>query len=121
MSGWTGSREAISNRLAVFSLERKMVPGKDDETLIEFMVLFRKLSDAIDDDPAELEQLVADDEPLRRLCLDLDWAATILRMNERRHRQIFSAPVDPGFIAAWRDYEERYESPLVSRVRSSPQ
>ena len=36
-------------------------------------------------------------------------------MNERRHRALFAAPVDPAFLAAWRDYEERYQS-VVSGI-----
>lgn len=37
------------------------------------------------------------------------------KMNERRARALFAAPVDPAFLAAWRDYEERYEA-VVSDI-----
>jgi hypothetical protein len=90
-----------------------MNPAKDSTEVIEFMALFQKLRDWIDDDPNDLEKLAADDEVLKRLCNDLGFAATFLSMNEKRQRRLFSAPVDPKFIAAWRAYEERYASPIA--------
>jgi hypothetical protein len=33
-------------------------------------------------------------------------------MNEKRQRRLFSAPVDPKFIDAWRTYEEKYFSAI---------
>jgi len=33
-------------------------------------------------------------------------------MNGRRARALFAVPVYPAFLAAWRDYEERYQSIL---------
>lgn len=89
-----------------------MNAAKDSAKVIKFMTLFQKLRDWIDDDPIDLEKLAADDEILRRLCLDLFSAASILLMSERRHRRLFSTPVDPKFIAAWRAYENRYQLPI---------
>ena len=42
----------------------------------------------------------------------LSLTAHFLSMNERRHRELFAAPVDPKFLTAWRDYEERYDVAL---------
>jgi hypothetical protein len=61
-----------------------MKPVKDSTEVIEFMALFQKLRDWIDDDPNGLEQLAADDEALKRLCKSLGFAANFLSMNEKR-------------------------------------
>jgi hypothetical protein len=92
-----------------------MKPAKDSTEVIKFMALFQKLRDWIDDDPFGLEELAADDEALKRLCNNLGFAATFLSMNEKRQRELFSAPVDPKFIEAWRTYEARYAS-LISGI-----
>jgi len=90
-------------------------PIKDSAELIEFMTLFTKLKDWSDDDPEGLFDFAAGDESVRDLCVKLSFAAHFLKMNERRARFLFAAPVDPAFLFAWRDYEERYESTL-SRI-----
>lgn len=90
-----------------------MTTRKDHDDLIQFMGTFKSLRADIDDDPSGLEALAADDEGLKKKCLATNWAAMMLEMAERRHRQIFSAPVDPKFIEAWRDYENRYSAPLA--------
>lgn len=87
--------------------------AKDSTKVIKFMRLFQELRNLIDDEPEGLEASAPDDERIKQLCLDLNWVATILSMNERWRRQIFAAPVDPKFIEAWRDYEERYAAPLA--------
>jgi hypothetical protein len=89
-----------------------MKPTMDSSQVVEFMALFQKLRDWIDDDPNSLEKLAADDEALKQLCNDLGFAATVLSMNEKRQRRLFSAPSDPKFIEAWRTYEDRYASPV---------
>ena len=55
-----------------------------------------------------------EDEGVKRLCNQLSLTASFLRMNERRRRQLFAAPVDPKFLTAWRDFEERFAKPLAS-------
>ena len=85
---------------------------KDSPEVIRFMTLFQKLRYWIDDEPCELEKLAAGDDGLKRLCHDLRNASTVLSMNEKRQRQLFSSPVNPKFIAAWRIYEEKYHSPI---------
>ena len=89
-----------------------MKSGKDSDAVVKFMILFQRLRDAVDDDSADLEKLAADDETLKYLCGELHSVAWFLTTNEKRQRRLFSAPVDPNFIAAWRVYEERYEPPV---------
>lgn len=90
-------------------------PGEDPPEVAEFMALFTRLKDWSDDDPQGLFDFAAGDESVRDLCVNLSFAAHFLKMNERRARVLFAAPVDPAFLAAWRDYEERYEA-LVSGI-----
>ncbi len=77
-------------------------------------MLFQKLRDWIDDEPDGLNDLAFTDESVRTLCNEVYWSSTLLSMNERRRRNIFAAPVDPKFIATWRDYEDRYAQVLAS-------
>ena len=44
------------------------------------------------------------------LCIEFGLASHLLQVNERRKRALFSAPVAPNFLTAWRDYEDRYEA-----------
>ena len=92
-----------------------MTKPKDDPSLIKFMTLFAKLRGLISNNPEGLDVMAANDPVLKKLCLDLDMEATFIAMNERRYRELFTAPVDPKFVAAWRDYEARYAS-LLSGV-----
>lgn len=86
---------------------------KDSEEVIKFMALFQKLQDWTDDNANDLEKNAAGDQGLERLCLNLHFAANDLLREERRQPRLFSAPVNPKFIGAWRAYEERYASPIV--------
>jgi len=95
-----------------------MIIGKDHSNVVKFMTLFRKLRDLIDDDPVGLEEIVADDEPIKQLCLDLDFTATMLSVSERRHPELFAAPADPKFIEDWRIFEERFAESLAGIVLS---
>jgi hypothetical protein len=88
--------------------------GKDSLEVAEFMALFAKLKEWSDDDPDGLFDFAAGDESVRKLCIDLWFSARFLKMNERRARRLFATPVDPLFVAGWRDYEERYESVVSS-------
>ncbi len=90
-------------------------PGKDSPEVVEFMTLFARLKLFSDDAPEDLADQAASDSSVRDLCTQLSFAAHFLKMNERRARLLFAAPVDPAFLAAWRDYEERYES-IVSGI-----
>lgn len=90
-------------------------PGKDSPEVVEFMTLFERLKLFSDDAPEDLAGLAATDSSVKDLCTQLSSAAHYLKMNERRARVLFAAPVGPAFLAAWRDYEQRYES-VVSGV-----
>jgi hypothetical protein len=90
-----------------------MTNGKDSAEVIKFLSLLARLKDCCDDDPKGLFDLAKDDEVLKDLCVELSSAASSLKMNERRRRQLFAAPVDPKFLTAYRDFEERFEKPLA--------
>src|SRR5579863_7306315 len=90
-----------------------MTSPKDDPDVIMFMARFQELRARIDDNPDRLALSDAEDAALARLCLDVCDAAANLASKERSHPQLFAAPVDPGFIATWRDYEIRYSWPLT--------
>jgi len=87
--------------------------AKDHELVARFMRFFAKLKDISDDEPAHVEELSRSDEGFRKLCLDLSLAAGMLNAAERSHRDLFTAPVDPKFVSAWRDYEQRFGGVLA--------
>ena len=87
--------------------------NKDSAEVVTFLGLFARLKDWTDDDPVSLSALAKNDASIRKLCGDLSWAAHLLKVNERRRRQLFAAPADSQFIQTWRDYEERYQSTLA--------
>lgn len=91
-----------------------MTGTKDSQEVINFMTLFQKLRNWIDDEPDALEELASNDKPIEELCNELSSAAFSLSMYERQHRRLFTSPADPNFIKAWRDYEARYESKISS-------
>lgn len=93
-----------------------MPSRKDSDDVIEFMSLFVKLKDLSDDDPNRLPDLANADAAVRGLCERLSWAAWRLQISERRYRHLFVAPVDPKFINAWRDFEDRYQRVLIDLV-----
>jgi hypothetical protein len=87
-----------------------MTANKDSSEVVKFMLLFKKLKNWSDDDPGALPGLANKDESIKDLCAALLEAAQRLRMTERNDRKLFTAPVDPKFIIAWRDFEERFEA-----------
>lgn len=90
-------------------------PSKDTPEIVKFMTLFARLKLYSDDAPEDLSELAANDSSVKDVCIQLSLAAHFLQVNERRARALFAAPVDPTFLAAWRDYEERFET-IVSGV-----
>ena len=84
--------------------------GKDSAEVVKFMSLFAQLKDYCDDVPEEISNLAATDPAVKYHCDQLYYAAQLLQMNETLARPFFAAPVDTVFRAAWRDYEERYET-----------
>lgn len=86
---------------------------KDSVEVMKFMTLFARLKHWCDDAPEELLDFAKTDSSVQDLAVDLSFAAAFLKMNERRHRALFAAPVDPTFVKAWRDYEARYETVLA--------
>lgn len=92
-----------------------MAGSKDTVEVVKFLALFAKLKDLSNDEPGKLPKLAEDDEDIKENCKQLSWTAFLLKMNERRHRQLFAAPVDPAFVTEWRDFEERFE-PVLSNI-----
>lgn len=88
--------------------------AKDTPEVAEFMMLFARLKDWVDDEPSNLEEMAFEDAGVRSLCLSLSLAAGQLKRSEKQQRTMFAEPVNPSFIAMWRDYEQRY-SDIVSR------
>jgi hypothetical protein len=87
--------------------------GKDSSEVIKFMTLLAKLKGWSDDKPEDLAALAKENKALNTLCHQLSSAANSLKMNERRYRELFAAPVDPEFIIAWREFENRYQRVLT--------
>lgn len=78
--------------------------------VVEFLALFARIRELCNDDPELLEAEAYSDAELQKLCNQLFSVASDLQRNERRRRELFAAPVNPTFVRAWRDYEERYEN-----------
>ncbi|MBF0167991.1 MAG: hypothetical protein HQL45_10215 [Alphaproteobacteria bacterium] len=89
--------------------------GKDSPEVVNFMTRFEKLKNFSDDAPAGISSIATSDSSVNDLCMKLWFAAQSLKENEQVARSHFAAPVDPAFLAAWRDYEKRYES-VISGV-----
>jgi len=76
--------------------------------------VYTRLKDWCDDEPDAILQLAITDKQFKGLCRQLLGAAQRLHASERRHRRLFATPVDPKFLAAWRDFEARYEHILAA-------
>ncbi len=85
---------------------------KDSPEVVEFMRLFSQLKEWSDDDAAGPGDFAPRNESIKNLCVEVSSAGTLLTRNERQSRELFAAPVDPAFLSAWREYEERYKSVL---------
>jgi hypothetical protein len=95
-----------------------MTPGfKDSPEVVEFRKLFARLKDWSEDDPTSLRELARADEGIQKLGLSVLRAAGSIQKSEQSERYLFTGPVDPGFIADWRDFEERFASTLLD-IRS---
>jgi hypothetical protein len=86
-----------------------IVSNKDSPEVINFQSLFARIKESCDDEPETLFELARQDDGTRRLAVKLFWAAWSLKAAEGRERNLFTSPVDPKFLATWRDYEKRYD------------
>jgi hypothetical protein len=87
--------------------------GKDSAEVVEFMTLFARLKEYCDDTPEDVVELAKKDDSVSKIASSLLWAGHFLRESERQRRTLFSAPVNPGFQKARRDYEARYEGVMA--------
>lgn len=78
-----------------------------------FLTLFSELRECTDENVVEIPRDAEHDEGLANLCRNVWLAAWKLQRNEGRRRELFAAPVDPKFLAAWREYETDYEHVLA--------
>src|SRR5687767_5194156 len=92
-----------------------MAGSKDTVEVIKFLALFTQLKGLSNDEPRKLLELAEGNATIKEHCHQLSWAAHFLKMIERRHCQLFAAPVDPQFVTEWRDFEERFE-PVLSDI-----
>jgi len=76
-------------------------------------MLYRKIRDLTEDDPAHVESMVRDDDNFKKLCLGLGSVESRLRRAERIAQYRFAKAGGVAFISAWRDCERRY-SKIVS-------
>ncbi|MBM3758421.1 MAG: hypothetical protein FJW38_31165, partial [Acidobacteria bacterium] len=83
--------------------------NKDSAEVVLFMTAFARLKEWCDDAPEDLKACATADSSIRDLCTKVFDLGNELRRNERRHRALYTAPVDPVFIREWRDFESRYE------------
>lgn len=88
---------------------------RNSSEVVKFITLFERLKTWFDDCPDEIVLTAEIDDSVKNLCRSIFFAAHFLSMKEKRSHKLFAAPVDPKFIAAWRDYEKRYNK-NVSRV-----
>jgi Domain of unknown function (DUF4145) len=91
---------------------RAMKPNKDSDEIVKFQVLYSKVKEYCDNVPDNLIADVERDSSVKELCNELHWAAFLVQANDRRRHELFTAPVDPEFLLAWRDFEERYDRVL---------
>jgi hypothetical protein len=80
-----------------------------------FLVLFTRIRDWTDDDPAHIAEMATQDAAFKKLCLDLGFVRYRLREAERSARYLFAKTVGHDFIAAWRVFERRWDR-AVSHV-----
>jgi len=93
-----------------------MAGRKVSDEVVGFMTLFAQVKGRCNDAPEELVGLAKADPSTKDLCSDLFFEHSSLHTKQRSHRALFAAPVDPGFLTAWRDYEERYNG-IVSDIK----
>jgi hypothetical protein len=85
----------------------------------KFVLLYRRLKDCSDDDPQYLPELMNTDDKIENLARTLLDVFNRLNFDLGNDRELFAAPTDSKFIAAWRDFEERF-LPVLCAANISP-
>ncbi|MCC5993868.1 MAG: DUF4145 domain-containing protein [Rhodobacteraceae bacterium] len=90
--------------------------NKDSPEALAFLTVFNRLKGLVDDDPANIVPDAEKDESIRDLCADLFFAAHFADPPSARGPDTLTAPADPVFIRAWREYEADYAGPVFTAV-----
>lgn len=83
--------------------------SKDSHEVVRFMAMFARLKELINDEPGGLLTAAAQESHVQKLCYELLIITMLLGMSENQSRTQHTSPVDPKFVSAWRDYQDRYE------------
>lgn len=94
--------------------------SKDSPEALAFLAVFNRLKSLIDDDPENIVPDAQKDESVRDLCADLFFAAHFADPPSARGPDTLTAPADPVFIRAWREYEADYADPVFTAVFGDP-
>lgn len=82
----------------------------DSQEVVEFLALFSEVRRRVDDDPARVSALAGSDTKFKTLCDDLGLAATCISLSQGRSNILHTAPVNPAFVDAWRDFQNRFDA-----------
>jgi hypothetical protein len=91
---------------------RTAVRVKHSDPRIEFVVLYRKLLDWIDDEPKHIQAEANKDEVFCKLCNDLYRLSFEIDPRDLK-RGHFVGPSDQDFVKHWRDFELRARAELA--------
>src|SRR5690242_16323745 len=91
---------------------RPMTDRISSPEVSRFMAAYQKLRSIVGENANCVVDLAEGDAGVADLCNNLDSAAIPFRHCHLSREPLFAAPVDPKFIAAWRDYEQKWQNPV---------
>jgi hypothetical protein len=83
--------------------------NEDSDEVVKFMTIYQELCRVIDGGLDGINVGGIKSIRLQELYLELAWAAFPFEVSEKRQRLSHSAPVNPRFAKAWRDYEAKHQ------------
>ena len=89
----------------------------DSVEVRNFVAAFQKLRTLVDDSPELIVSEAQDNKALHKLRHVLFEVALEMRRKEKNRRELFASPVNPEFIAAWRDYQSNYSDRIYLVVK----
>ena len=81
---------------------------KDSENVVKFRVLFSRLK-GFGKSIEALRVVSLRNQEVKKVAAALSWQVYLLRLSEEFGDEKFAAPVDPDFIAEFREYEKEFE------------